>query len=91
MHAYTSMPMDVRPLLSRIQVDPAVCGGKPCVRGTRVWVTLVLDLLASGTTAEQLLREYPQLSALDIQACLAYAAEMSRERFIEVSKGSACA
>lgn len=82
--------MGATELLGRIQVDPAVCGGKPCIRGTRIWVTLVLDLLAGGMTQEELLREYPQLSAADVRACIAYAAEMSRERFIDVSKGFAC-
>ncbi|MCC6322227.1 MAG: DUF433 domain-containing protein [Phycisphaerales bacterium] len=83
--------MEASDLLTRIQIDPAVCGGKPCVRGTRIWVTLILDLLAGGMSQEELLREYPQLQAVDVRACIAYAAEMSRERFIDVSKGSACA
>lgn len=61
-------------LLSRIRVDPAVCFGKPCVRGTRIWVSLVLDLLAGGMSLDDLLAEYPQLSADDVRACLAYGA-----------------
>ena len=71
-------------LLSRISVDPNVCFGKPCVRGTRLWVSLILDLLASGETFEGVLNEYPGLEIDDIRACIAWGAEMSRERFIDV-------
>lgn len=71
-------------LLSRISIDPAVCFGKPCVRGHRIWVSLVLDLLASGMSAAEILDEYPGLEEPDLRACIAYGAEMSRERFFEV-------
>ena len=69
-------------LLQRITSDPAVCGGKPCIRGHRIWVSLILDLLASGTTTDEILAEYPQLTADDVRACLAYGSEMSRERTV---------
>ncbi len=72
-------------LLQRISVDPAVCGGKPCIRGHRIWVSLILDLLASGLTTEDILEEYPQLTAEDIHACIAYASEMTRERVIHTA------
>ena len=71
-------------LLRRISMDPKVCGGRPCIRGHRIWVSLILDLLASGSSAEQILAEYPQLNADDIRACLSYASEMTRERAIFV-------
>ena len=74
------------PLLDRIQVDPNICFGRPCIRGTRIWVSLVLDLLADGTDEQDILREYPQLVADDIRAAIAYGAEMSRERFVELSR-----
>jgi uncharacterized protein (DUF433 family) len=74
-------------LLKRISVDPNICFGKPCIRGTRIWVSLVLDLLANGTTIEEVLAEYPQLTKEDIHATIAYGAEMSRERFVEVAAG----
>jgi uncharacterized protein (DUF433 family) len=61
-------------LLSRITVNPEQCGGRPCVRGMRVRVTDVLDLLAAGLSPEQVLAELPYLEAADIQACLQYAA-----------------
>jgi len=67
-------------LLQRIVVDPNLCFGKPCIRGHRIWVALILDLLASGMSVEDILREYPQLEEADIRACLAYAAEMAREQ-----------
>ncbi len=71
-------------LLEKISIDPRVCFGKPCIRGHRIWVSLVLDLLASGLSIEEVLEEYPQLSREDILACVAYGAEMSRERFVDV-------
>ncbi|MBI4603754.1 MAG: DUF433 domain-containing protein [Planctomycetes bacterium] len=71
-------------LLQRIWIDPARCFGKPCVRGHRLWVSLILDLLASGATEEEILLDYPGLEPEDIQACIAYGAEMARERYVEV-------
>ncbi len=74
----------MNPLLQRISVNPAVCFGKPCIRGTRIWVAFILDLLANGTTTEEILADYPQLVLDDVRAALAYGAEMSRERFVEI-------
>ena len=71
-------------LLKRIWIDPNRCFGKPCIRGHRVWVSLILDLLASGSTVPEILENYPGLEEADIQACIAYGAEMSRERFVNV-------
>jgi uncharacterized protein (DUF433 family) len=58
------MTMTDRP--DRISVDPAVCGGKPCISGTRIWVSLIPDLLAGGTSEAELLAEYPALTRDDI-------------------------
>lgn len=69
-------------LLKRITVDPTVCFGKPCIRGTRIWVSLIVDNLAEGISEAEILVAYPQLSKDDIRASLAYAAEMTRERVI---------
>jgi uncharacterized protein (DUF433 family) len=77
--------MSKQELLSRISLDPAVCFGKPCIRGHRIWVSLILDFLASGSTLEEILENYPGLEREDIFACLAYAAEMTRERVVELS------
>jgi uncharacterized protein (DUF433 family) len=71
-------------LLSRISINPNVCFGKPCIRGHRIWVSLILDFLAAGMTKEELLDEYPQLESVDIDACIAYGAEMARERFVDI-------
>lgn len=71
-------------LLERISIDPNVCFGKPCIKGTRIWVSLILDYLASGMREEELLAEYPQLTHEDILATIAYGAEASRERIIPV-------
>lgn len=72
-------------LLARISIDPNVCFGKPCIRGHRIWVSLILDLLASGCAVRQILDDYPGLEEADILACIAYGAEMSRERYVEVA------
>jgi len=74
-------------LLERIAIDPAVCGGKPCIRGTRIWVSLVLDFLAGGMTEAELLAEYPQLAHDDVLAAIAYGAEAARERIVPVPVG----
>lgn len=71
-------------LLSRISIDPGVCFGKPCIQGHRIWVSLILDLLASGMTTHEILEQYPGLEEADVRACIAYGAEMSRERYVEV-------
>jgi uncharacterized protein (DUF433 family) len=71
-------------LLSRISIDPNVCFGKPCIRGHRIWVSLVLDLLASGESIADLLATYPGLVEADVLACIAYGAEMSREHFVDI-------
>ena len=77
--------MDKEALLARISIDPNVCFGKPCIKGHRIWVSLVLDLLAGGMTIQEILDEYPGLEEADIYACLAFGAEMSRERIIDFS------
>lgn len=71
-------------LLNRISIKPNVCFGKPCIRGTRIWVSLILDFMANGMTSEEILKEYPQLTDEDIRAALAYGAEMCRERFVDI-------
>ncbi|HEY3322934.1 MAG TPA: DUF433 domain-containing protein [Planctomycetota bacterium] len=76
-------------LLGRISIDPNICFGKPCIRGHRIWVSLILDFLASGMTSVELLKQYPGLVEADILACIAYGAEMSRERFVDLPLRSA--
>ena len=76
-------------LLSRITIDPKVCFGKPSIRGHRIWVSLILDLLASGMSSEEILSDYPGLDEADVRACIAYGAEMARERYVEVPLGDA--
>lgn len=72
-------------LLERISLDPRICGGKPCIKGTRIWVSLILDVLSDGVTEAELLAEYPQLTQEDIRAAIAYGAEMARERVIPIA------
>jgi uncharacterized protein (DUF433 family) len=75
-------------LLERITIDPEICGGKPCIKGTRIWVSLLLDFLAGGMSEADLLTEYPQLAHEDVMAALAYGAEVARERVIPVPLAS---
>jgi uncharacterized protein (DUF433 family) len=75
--------MNRQEVLERISIDPKVCFGKPCIKGHRIWVSLILDFLASGWSISEILGNYPGLEEADIYACIAYGAEMSRERFVE--------
>ena len=73
----------------RITVDPQVCHGKACLKGTRVMVSVVLDNLAAGVSRDEILASYPSLAGEDIEASIAYAAELARERFVPLSPGAA--
>ena len=76
--------MNRHEILKRIRIDPQICGGKPCVRGHRIWVSLILDFLASGSTFDEILANCPGIELEDILACIAYGAEMSRERYVDL-------
>lgn len=76
--------MKPKELLTRISINPNICFGKPCIRGHRIWVSLILDFLTSGTSIPELLEEYPQLQPEDIYACIAYGASMSSDRYIDI-------
>lgn len=67
-------------IFPRITIDPEVCFGKPCIRGMRIRVTDVLDMLAGGATREEILDSFPYLEDADITAALAYAARASDNR-----------
>jgi uncharacterized protein (DUF433 family) len=69
----------VSPLLSRIEVDPKRCAGKPCIRGTRVLVSVILDALEEGLTPDEVVVQYPPLTTDDVRAAIAYAAKVIRE------------
>ena len=71
-------------LLRRISIDPQVCFGKPCIRGTRIWVSLIVDNLAEGMPRRLIGRVPPTEARDDIRAALAFAAEMTRERIIPI-------
>ena len=71
--------MDREALLQRISSDPGICHGKACIKGTRIMVSVILANLADGMSADELVAEYPSLSAEDVQAALAYAAELAGE------------
>lgn len=68
-----------------ITVDPNICHGNACIKGTRVMVSVVMDNLAASLTIDEILRSYPSLSREAVQAAIAYAAELTRERIITLS------
>jgi uncharacterized protein (DUF433 family) len=72
-------------LIERITADPNVCHGKACIRGTRVMVSVILDNLAAGISVADIMKEYPSLKPEDVQAAIAYGAELARERIVAVS------
>jgi uncharacterized protein (DUF433 family) len=71
-------------LLNRISIDPNICHGKACIKGTRIMVSVVLDNLAAGATAEEIIESYPTLTKEDIQAAIAYGAELAKERSVPI-------
>jgi len=68
----------------RISVNPAVCHGQACIRGTRVMVSVVIDNIAAGVPRDEILRSYPALIEADIDAALAYAAALVREGTVDL-------
>jgi uncharacterized protein (DUF433 family) len=71
-----------------INVDPSICHGKVCIKGTRIMVSVILDNLAAGEPAEAILLSYPTLKAEDIQAALGYAADLARDRVVSIPAGA---
>ncbi len=69
-------------LLERISIDPEICHGKPCIREMRYPVEMLLDLLSSGMSTEEILSDYPSLEVEDIQACLLYASRLMKVKSI---------
>lgn len=67
----------------RISIDPRVCHGKPCIKGTRIMVSVILDYLKAGESYDDLLREYPTIAKEDIQAAIAYAAWLAHEEEVQ--------
>jgi uncharacterized protein (DUF433 family) len=71
-------------LVDRVVVDPAICFGKPTIRGHRIWVSLVLGYIVEGWTPEQIVEEYPGIEVDDVLACVAYAARLADGRFADL-------
>ena len=67
-----------------ITVDPAICHGRACIKGTRIMVSVVLDNLAAGLTPAEIVQSYPTLTLERVQGAIAYAAEITRERIVEM-------
>jgi len=76
--------LDMQNWRERISVNPAVCHGRACVRGTRVMVSVVVDNIAAGVAKHEILKSYPGLVEADIDAALAYAAELAREGSVDL-------
>jgi uncharacterized protein (DUF433 family) len=71
-----------------IAVEPSICHGQACLIGTRVPVSVVLDNLAAHVTPEEIMRSYPSVTSEGIDACIAYAAELARERVVDLPANS---
>ena len=71
----------------RITFTPAICHGKTCIKGTRIPVSVILDNLAAGLSNQEILASYPTLVQEDIQAAIAYAADLAKERLVPFSVG----
>lgn len=72
----------------RISVDPAVCHGKPCIRGTRIFISVILDNFAAGQSSEEIIENYPGLTEEDIHAAISYAAELAHERTVYLDRSA---
>jgi len=68
----------------RISVDPSVCHGRACIKGTRIMISVILDNLAAGLSTAEIVQSYPSLTPSDVSAAIAYAAELTRERIIPI-------
>jgi uncharacterized protein (DUF433 family) len=77
--------MTRKELLERVSINPGVCGGQPCIRGTRIYISVILDALAEGLTPDQILDHYPSLQPDDVRAAVAYAAELARENIWKIT------
>jgi uncharacterized protein (DUF433 family) len=77
--------MTTQQMLARIAVDPGICGGRPCIRGTRVRVSDIVDMLAEGATAAEIVEDYPYLSLEDVAAALKYAAMAVNHRIVHAA------
>jgi len=71
-------------LLKRVSINPKICHGKPCIRGTRIMVSVILDNLTAGVSRDEILKNYPTIQPEDIDAALAYASEVVRERIVPI-------
>lgn len=79
--------VDTEKLLERVSIDPAVCHGQPCIKGTRVLVTVVLDALAAGLGAAEIIEHYPSLTVADVRAAAAYGAWLAKQEVHALSPG----
>ena len=68
-----------------ITVDPLICHGKACIKGTRIMVSVILDNLAAGSSYDEIIESYPSLNRESVKAAIAYAAELTRERVVDIS------
>lgn len=74
-------------MLERITIDPEICHGKPCIKGTRIPVFVILDLFAANLSVEEIIEAYPDLTVEDIKAAIEYAALITREKTVRLKAG----
>ncbi len=86
MHLPSSHQGLIVKLMERITITPDVCGGQPTIRGMRITVSQVLEMLADGMTPEQILEDFPYLEKVDVDACLQYAARFAARREVRLIK-----
>jgi uncharacterized protein (DUF433 family) len=89
LRSQTWMEMSAMNWRDRISTDPAICHGQACIKGTRISVAVVLDNLAAGLSADEIVASYPPLRVEDVRAATAYAAELARERIVEIGQPGA--
>jgi uncharacterized protein (DUF433 family) len=77
----------LKSLINRIAINPRICHGQPCIRGTRIMISVILDNLAAGIPDQEILEAYPSLKSDDLRAALVYAAEITREDHVAIPIG----
>lgn len=78
--------MEKKKIFERISIDPKICHGRACIKGTRIMVTVILDNLAEGMSFDEILKNYPTLLKKDISAALEYASVLAKEEVLPVAK-----
>lgn len=87
-HSGDTVSVTSSELLELVAIDPAICHGQPCIKGTRVLVTLILDALAAGLTADEIVTQHPSLTGVGVRAAVAYGAWLAKQEIHVLSTGA---